>query len=58
MKIIAEFIREQYDDDQDKFEKDFTTFIGEELTINKILAAVRKLHKRRRTGIIAVYHRP
>ncbi|ETO64665.1 hypothetical protein F444_17858, partial [Phytophthora nicotianae P1976] len=47
MKIIAEFIREQYDDDQDKFEKHFTTFIGEELTVNKILAAVRKLHKRR-----------
>ncbi|KAG1698983.1 hypothetical protein DVH05_014356 [Phytophthora capsici] len=47
MKIIAEFIREQYDDDQDKFEKHFTTFIGEELTVNKILAAIRKLHKRR-----------
>ncbi|EGZ21031.1 hypothetical protein PHYSODRAFT_329071 [Phytophthora sojae] len=41
MKIIAEFIRAEYDDDQDLFEKDFGGRVQGELTVNKILAAIR-----------------
>ncbi|KAG6574654.1 uncharacterized protein IUM83_10928 [Phytophthora cinnamomi] len=46
MKIIAEFIRDEYNNDEALFEKEFASDVQGELTVNRILTAIRK---RRRT---------
>ncbi|KAF1778756.1 Integrase-like, catalytic domain [Phytophthora cactorum] len=42
MKIIAEFLRDNYNSDQDSFEADFASCIVGDLTVNRILAEIRK----------------
>ncbi|KAG3071639.1 hypothetical protein PI124_g21293 [Phytophthora idaei] len=42
MKIIAEFIRDNYNSDQDSFEADFASCIVGDLTVNRILAEIKK----------------
>ncbi|OWZ02586.1 hypothetical protein PHMEG_00025827, partial [Phytophthora megakarya] len=41
MKIIAEFIRDEFGGDKDLFENSFATCVRGDLTVNKILAAIR-----------------
>jgi integrase len=47
MKIIAEFIRDVYKGDLDRFEGDFRRCVGEELTVNRILSAIRERRNRK-----------
>ncbi|ETP48953.1 hypothetical protein F442_05409 [Phytophthora nicotianae P10297] len=46
MKIIAEFVRGEFQDDLDRFEAEFSCCVNGDMTVNNILAAIRARKKR------------
>ncbi|GMF43796.1 unnamed protein product [Phytophthora fragariaefolia] len=48
MKIIAEFIRDEYNSDGELFETEFGGSVQGELTVNRILSAIRKRRRMER----------